>query len=115
MNYEQKYKEALERARQVHTTNVDENKKSTEYIFPELKESENERTRKELVDFINSHLAGFPQCEKYIAWIEKQGEQKPSWTEDEEKNFNVCLGYIPDESLKRWLIEQWRNSYDKNN
>ena len=40
-------------------------------IFPELKD-ENETIRKELINFINSHLAGFPQCEKYIAWIEKQ-------------------------------------------
>ena len=46
-------------------------------MFPELKESEGERTRKELINFVKSHLAGFPQCEKYIAWLEKQGEQKP--------------------------------------
>lgn len=44
MDYEKLYKDALERARQVHTTNVDENKKSTEYIFPELKESEDKES-----------------------------------------------------------------------
>ena len=44
-------------------------------MFPELKESEGERTRKELINFVKSHLAGFPQCEKYIAWIEKQDDK----------------------------------------
>ena len=50
-------------------------------IFPELKENENEKIRKELIETI--HLAydcGFSlnkkQHDKYIAWIEKQGEQK---------------------------------------
>lgn len=41
-------------------------------MFPELKESDDERIREELIDFVNSRLAGFPQCEKYIAWLEKQ-------------------------------------------
>lgn len=40
-------------------------------IFPELKD-EDEIIKKELINFINSHLAGFPQCEKYIAWLKKQ-------------------------------------------
>ena len=44
-------------------------------MFPELKESEGERTRKELINFVKSHLAGSPQCEKYIAWIEKQDDK----------------------------------------
>jgi len=36
----------------------------------ELKEDE--EIRKELIDFVKSRLAGFPQCEKFIAWLEKQ-------------------------------------------
>lgn len=43
-------------------------------VFPEIKKSEDERIRKELIDFVNSRLAGFPQCKKFIAWIEKQKE-----------------------------------------
>jgi hypothetical protein len=59
--------------------------------FPELKESEDERIRKELIRFIenwkNPNNLGRPQdypmftkneeqCNKYITWLEKQGEQK---------------------------------------
>ena len=89
--YEKKYKEALERARQVHTTNVAENKKITEYIFPEFKESEDERIRKELIAEVKDQIDRIPapdcmdeeddkalkQLNKWLAWLEKQGEQKP--------------------------------------
>lgn len=47
-----------------------------EHLFPELKENEDERTKNQLIDFVKSSLAGFPQCEKYIAWINKQGVPK---------------------------------------
>ena len=43
-------------------------------IFPELAESDDERIRKELIEFVKSRLAGFPQCERFIAWLEKMGE-----------------------------------------
>ena len=92
MNYEQKYNEALERAKGAHNSAKSDKEngvtdKITEYtiqltetIFPELKVSDNERIRKELIDFVKSHLAGFPQCEKYIAWIERQGDaNKEYW------------------------------------
>ena len=42
-------------------------------IFPELKKSEDERIRKELIEFIKSR-GGFKQ--EWIAWLEKQGERK---------------------------------------
>lgn len=41
-------------------------------IFPELKESEGERIRKELIDFVKSRLAGFPDCKRFTDWLEKQ-------------------------------------------
>jgi len=43
-------------------------------IFPELAESDDERIRKELIEFVKSRLAGFPQCERFIAWLKKMGE-----------------------------------------
>ena len=67
MNYEQKYKEALERAKGFRT---DECKDVAEYIFPELKESEDERIRKEIYQFV---IEQRPEKE-WIAWLEKQGE-----------------------------------------
>lgn len=40
-------------------------------LFPELKD-EDETIRKELIDFVKSRLAGFPECDRFIAWLEKQ-------------------------------------------
>ena len=49
-------------------------------IFPELKESEDERIRKELIFYLryqHSISENFEDIGKWIAWLEKQGEQKP--------------------------------------
>lgn len=62
------YDEALERAKEF----IVYDKFTIEKIFPELKESEDERIRKELIDFVKSRLAGFPECGRFIAWLEKQ-------------------------------------------
>ena len=59
-------------------------KETIEYIFPELAESEDEKIRKELIEFVKSR-GGFKQ--EYIAWLEKQGEQKP--TDKIEPKFKV--------------------------
>ena len=54
-------------------------KETIEYIFPELREeSEDERIRKDIIAYIeiaNQILPQF-QKDKWIAWLEKQGEQK---------------------------------------
>lgn len=42
-------------------------------IFPELAESEDDRIRKELIKFVKVNIA---DEERYIAWLEKQGEKK---------------------------------------
>ena len=47
-----------------------------EDMFPELKESEDERTRKEIVRFIQMKVKGKIVRNKWIAWLEKQGEQE---------------------------------------
>lgn len=83
MNTEQKaqaYDKALERAREWYndphiTIGLKGNLKD---IFPELKESEDEKIRKELIDFVKSRLAGFPKCDRFISWLEKQSERKPT-------------------------------------
>ena len=53
-------------------------KETIEYIFPELKESEDERIRKALIQHIKdkvSVILGWRK-EELINWLEKQGEQK---------------------------------------
>lgn len=83
MNYEKKYKEALEKARQFSEHPLEEDSSTiVEYIFPELKESEDERTRKAVIEMI--HDTPDIECEEnynvrkedVIAWLEKQGKQK---------------------------------------
>ena len=82
--YEKKYKEALERAREwYNNSNSSSIGKSYLYaVFPELKESEDEKIRKALMKFIEK----FPyerlendgvSVKDALAWLEKQGEQKP--------------------------------------
>ena len=67
------YDEAIKVAEKYHNGTL---KDVMETIFPELAESEDERMRKELICFLETEI---PQCnarDKYIAWLEKQGEQK---------------------------------------
>lgn len=48
MDYEKTYKEALSRAREIHR-NEDEKRRDMEWLFPEIKESEDERIKKEII------------------------------------------------------------------
>ena len=95
-------------------------------LFPELLESEDEKTRKELLKFLESiwHLGknaplekwDKSDCSKWIAWLEKQkytqrdvddaylkgvtdtkhelekqGEKKSTWSEEDEDKFNKVI------------------------
>ena len=115
MDYEKKYKEALEIAQKLyqdcpngkndrlyHTTDL-------EKMFPELCESEDEKIRKELIEHVKDQQSSFisaPDCrdkyeeeenDKYnawIAWLEKQGEQKLAWSEEDEKEYKYVLKFV---------------------
>ena len=82
MNYEQKYKEALERARisRLQLLDIGEEATEIEHIFPELRESEDEKIRKEIIDYIKNSTCqvGDETYKSWIVWLEKQGEQKPT-------------------------------------
>jgi hypothetical protein len=57
-------------------------------IVPELIEIEDERIRKNCIDFLElqkQHHAATFEIEECIAWLEKQGEQKPAWSEEDER------------------------------
>lgn len=71
------YDEALERAKGMHEEGMMAER--LEYLFPELAEIKDEKIKKSLINYINAHGNGgdFTK-EEYIAWLEKQGEQKPS-------------------------------------
>lgn len=80
MDYKKKYEDALNRAKklQANAKGLILNKWLYS-IFPELKESEDERIRKEIISFLKE---GKPYCcpnsirrQEWWAWLEKQGEQ----------------------------------------
>ena len=102
MDYEKKYKGALERVRRLHdrmlvlsSTDALVASAELEFIFPELKESEDERIRKSLVQTLQlakcndgKLVISNTLADKYLAWLEKQKEcladnSKTSTDEDE--------------------------------
>ena len=76
-----------------------------EGVFPELKESEDERIRKELIAEVKDQIDCIPapdcrdkedekalkKLNKWLAWLEKQGEQKPEWSEEDERMHNTIV------------------------
>ena len=81
MDYEKAYKDALERmkswAKGEHPEYFSEAQKAAEFIFPELTKSEDERIRQKLIKTIGYFRSrGIDQqlCEKFLAWLEKQGD-----------------------------------------
>lgn len=80
MNYEQKYKEALEKARKkIENSRNIEMVSFIEDAFSELKESKDEKIRKELIKWMNDfpdEIWRFIYKKDIIAWLEKQGEKE---------------------------------------
>ena len=86
------YDEALERAKKELEQDLHESGVwAIQRIFPQLKESEDERIRTRLIEYFQGFLKGYEDCYKdggsvrwegldvksIIAWLEKQKEQKP--------------------------------------
>jgi hypothetical protein len=86
-----RYDEAIERAKNLHkdAINMGENirAKQCEIIFPELKESEDERIRKDIIEMLRNwasvHYITKEQFSERMAWLEKQGKET-SWKPSKE-------------------------------
>lgn len=122
MDYKKKYEEA---ERLYRTANADQ-RYVLESLFPKLRESEDERTRKELLELVKrwkEKAKGFcpevplwptdeEDCDRYIAWLEKQGENKK-----EMNNFDVlpglykCVHRMFDETPDSKLLFEVGNVY----
>lgn len=77
MDYEKKYKEALERASMLRLQNpYDTFSKLVEQIFPELEESEDEKMKRLIISTITLYwgdpLKDYTKGKQLINWIEKQ-------------------------------------------
>ncbi len=106
MDYEQRYKEALDEAKAIHKAIKQDLKPVIEQIFPELKESDDERIRKAIICGMNALKKGNKiyfadiYIDDILAWLEKQGEQKsankvePKFKEGDWVVFNGLTLYI---------------------
>ena len=90
------YDEAIEKARKL-ATDLPNGRNDRLYhvwdletLFPELKKSEDERISKEIIKYLEQtvphhHRDEVLKSKEWIAWLEKQGEKKSIWhNEDEE-------------------------------
>lgn len=74
-----RYDEAVERAKSKIKNDKDHVLYEDDIIelFPVLKESEDERVRKELLAVVGDLVLPNEQQSRFVAWLEKQGEQNP--------------------------------------
>ena len=89
LSIEEKAKRFDEALKQIKECNPDENGFITIYpqeIFPELKESEGDNIRKEMLDYCHKRMNNefttitIHQVERWLSWLEKQGEQQLNGT-----------------------------------
>ena len=99
-NYEQKYKEAIENFKKIKAANKD-NKSLVDFIefkYPELKESEDDRMKNEIIDFLrlpHPQFVGKRNHEEWIAWLEKQGERcSIRWSKEDDKMLSSIIDTI---------------------
>jgi len=99
-DYKKLYEEALERAKIFKSPFCQH---AAEVIFPELRESEDERIRKELIEFIrhgNCVFDSLEQKNRFWAWLKKQGKQKPVEQDTETRDL--------------WeYIQEWREKFGR--
>lgn len=119
-DYKEKYEQALEKAKICYKdlSNLDGvvatmSKDFFEEVFPELKESEDERVRKELINFFKNHMDSvyeeISDNNVVIAWLEKQGEQKP--IDKVEPKFKVGDWIINSEGMLRHILAVDKTGY----
>lgn len=90
MDYEKKYKDALERAQKELQTcgSIDcDAAKQIFRFFPELRKSEDERIRKEIIQYLQRTSAGYCNADynykEWISWLENQGDTNETINRDE--------------------------------
>ena len=113
MDYEKAYKDALERARNLHkdAIDMDENirAKQCEIIFPELTESEDENMKNWILDelrlsykFADGDRDRCDELLKAISWLEKQGEHAIACSEEQMKVLDEVLNFAANHESPYW-------------
>jgi len=120
-DYKKKYEEALDNFKKIKAANKYNNElvDFIEYKYPELKENEDEKIRKECISIIDAwdkscRLQG-DYCEvapKCIAWLEKQGEQKQNVTNIISDLENYFATTTKEQQQKDWdEIKNWEEKH----
>lgn len=83
MDYKEKYEQALDNLKKIKAANK-ENKELVDFIddkYPELKESEDEKIRKSILELVkqSSHILNPMNQKSMLAWLEKQGHDGKMW------------------------------------
>lgn len=87
MDYEKAYKAVLQTATQwIKDGCTDKEKICLKCVFPELRESEDERIRKELIEYLRGDLDDITtdDTDRWISWLQSLRPQ-PHWKPSEEQ------------------------------
>ena len=112
MDYERKYKEALNWMKDVYPTLKGAAKEDAEHYFPELKESEDERIRKVIKQVLYESTTEKDECyldngvtqQEVFAWLEKQGEQKLYVNDNAKEMFIKALERVEEQNNKGYKL-----------
>ena len=113
IDYKKKYEEAIERLKQYdreHSSGYSI-KERDEFIFPELRESDDEKIRKDIISLVikwwkdnGAVEPEFSTQNSMIAWLEKQKERSPL-SKDEEYTLARIIEYLEDNDCP----SEWKN------
>ena len=126
------YDEALERARKVYLTGLDENKKSAKYIFPELERYEDEKLKEELIGYFTNGKEYLSLCsfdkksildwlgrqvtyseERMLDWAKKTVAQSIMDYLDKNSTTGKCLEGVECEDLENAVVaSDWNKVYN---
>lgn len=122
MNYEEKYLQALARAEDIYSRERTlYYREVLELLFPELKESEDEKTRTRLVEFFTDWGKTRSHCwnisvKDILAWLEKQ---KPQEQGSKQLNADEVIEWpgtnLPDtwqSAIKQGIIKHFKKDFE---
>ena len=123
MDYEKAYKEALRKAKETLEKSPAKDVARTviEHFFPELRESEDERTRKEILKALRGISTGLQYAifltegkkQRWIAWLEKQKDKMTTEEYEQSDLFKLklrtkyCNGYQDGIAQKEQKPAEW--------
>ncbi len=121
LNYEKRYKGALEKASIAYKDEDKHLKATLERIFPELKESDDEQSKNWILEYLYDGLRRTDeqfkdQFKAAITWLENQGKRQPIWNDnDRVMAFTLMrdvdqMTYISKEGKNERL--EWLNSLE---